>query len=135
MIGKTKSSELIQKAAIELKKTIKKPEWASFVKTGTSRERPPVDEDWWYMRAASILRRIYIKGPIGVSKLKTLYGGKKNRGYKPEKFFTGSGKIIRVILQQLEKAELIKQGSKGVHKGRMVTPKGKKFLDALVKNG
>jgi len=29
------------------------PEWASFVKSGSSRERPPVDENFWYTRAAS----------------------------------------------------------------------------------
>ena len=73
--------------------------------------------------------------PIGTNKLKNLYGGKKNRGHKPERFYKGSGKIIRVILQQLEKAEYVKYIEKGVHKGRMITPKGKKILDGLAKNG
>jgi len=90
-------SELIEKTSEELKKieSVKAPEWAPFVKTGVHKERPPANLDWWFVRAASILRQIYIHGPIGVSKLRTKYGGKKNRGVKPEHFFKGSGNIIR----------------------------------------
>ncbi|MDD5253529.1 MAG: 30S ribosomal protein S19e [Candidatus Nanoarchaeia archaeon] len=122
-------SEVVNKASLELKKEIKAPEWSVFVKTGVSRERPPEDPDWWYKRAASILRKIYMHGPIGVSKLKTKYGSKKNRGSKPEKFYKASGKIIRTILQQLEQQKLIETTAKGVHKGRIITPKGKSLLD------
>jgi len=131
-------AELIKKAADELKKNdvVKKPLWANFVKTSAARERPPVDCDWWYFRAASILRKLYIfDKPIGTNKLRNFYGGRKNRGHKPERFYTGSGKIIRTILQQLEKAELIKPVKEGIHKGRRISGKGKKFLDGLTKNG
>src|SRR4030043_643757 len=119
-------TELIEKSAFELKKIsqVKPPQWASFVKTGMHKERPPIKEDWWYIRTAAILRSIYKQGPIGVSKLRTKYGGKKGRGHKPEHFYKGSGAIIRKICQQLESAELIKQTKIGVHKGRVVTPKG-----------
>lgn len=127
------TQELIKKVAEALKEKIKAPEWSMFVKTGVSRERPPVEKDWWYTRGASILRKIYLNGPIGTNKLRIKYGGRKNRGYKPEKTFIGSGKIIRVILQQLEQIELIKKSDKGVHKGRVITPKGKSFLDKLAK--
>ena len=82
----------------------KMPEWANYVKTSVARARPPVETDWWHKRAASILRQIYIKGVVGVNRLKTRYGGRKNRGMKPERFRKGSGKIIRIILQQAEKA-------------------------------
>src|SRR3989344_4032463 len=113
------TSELIKKASDKLKdiEFIKAPKWAPFVKTGAGKERPPILGDWWYMRTASVLRKVYVLGPIGVSKLKRKYGGKKNRGHKPEKFYPGSGNIIRKILQQLEKAELIKYAEKKVHKG------------------
>jgi len=126
-------NKLVEKASEELKKVIKAPEWSMFVKTGVHKERPPMDNEWWYKRAAAVLRSVYIKGPIGTSKLRTKYGGKKNRGYKPEKFYRGSGKIIRTVLQQLETSGLIIQQQKGVHKGRVVTPKGKIFLDKLSK--
>lgn len=128
------AEKLIKKAAEELKKDIKMPQWARFVKTGAGKERPPIENDWWYMRAASILRKIYINGPIGVNKLAKKYSSKKNMGHKPERVYTGSGKIIRTILQDLEKQGYIKFAEKKVHKGRIITPKGKKFLDNLSKN-
>ena len=132
-------TELIEKASKELEKLegMKMPEWAKFVKTSIARERTPARYDWWYVRAASILRKIYMKGPIGVGKLKKSYGGKANRGHKKNRVYLGSGKIIRVILQQLEKSEFIKQDEKKGYKGRVATSKGKKFLNALckVKNG
>ena len=127
------SQELIIKAAEELKKIpdIKAPAWATFVKTGMHKERAPVDKDWWYLRTASLLRTVYRLGPIGVSKLRTKYGGKKNRGVKKEHFFKGSGNILRKSLQQLEKAGFVKFADKGIHKGRIITPKGKAFLDKI----
>ena len=126
-------SELIEKTSEELKKieAIKPPVWAAFVKTGVHKERPPVKNDWWYMRAASILRKIYRLGPIGVSKLRVNYGGKKNRGYKTEHFYKGSGNILRKIMQQLEKEGFVKIDLKSKHKGRLITAKGKKFLDEI----
>ena len=124
-------TELIEAVAAELKKIehIKAPVWATFCKTGTHKARPPVRDDWWFVRAASVLRRIGIKGPIGVAKLRTLYGGKKDRGYAPEKFYCASGNILRKILQQLEKSGLVKQAAIGVHKGRVVTKDGEKMLE------
>ena len=62
------------------------PEWAQFAKSGSSRQRPPVSDDFWYTRAASILRQLYIKGVVGVGKLRTRYGSRKDRGGKPDKF-------------------------------------------------
>ncbi len=126
-------SELIEKTAEEMKKlsNIKAPNWAPIVKTGMHKERPPARNDWWYARAASILRKIYALGPIGVSKLRTHYGGKKNRGYKTERFYKGSGSIIRKAIQQLEKEGFVKTDLKSQHKGRLITAKGKKFLDDI----
>jgi small subunit ribosomal protein S19e len=129
-----KPAELIERAVKRLKELeeFKAPEWSKFVKTSTARERPPVQEDWWYFRVASIMRKLYLLGPIGVNKLKRKYGGRKNRGHKPEKYFEGSGKIIRTILIQLEKAGLAEKKEVKNHKGRVLTKKGKSFLD---KNG
>ncbi len=126
-------SELIEKSSEELKKleSIKAPDWALFVKTGMHKERPPLKNDWWYVRTASVLRQIYRFGPIGVSKLRVKYGGKKNRGAKPEHFYKGSGSIIRKIIQQLEKEGFVKKDLKSLHKGRLITAKGKKFLNDI----
>ena len=72
-------SELVEKVSGELEKEqeIKAPEWAAFVKTGRSKERPPVRQDWWHVRAAAVLRSVAKLGPIGVSKLRVKYGSKK----------------------------------------------------------
>ncbi len=126
MVHDIPNEELIKKTTQELKKidSIKPLEWSKYCKTGHHKERPPIEKDWWYTRAASILNKTANLGPIGVSKLRRKYGGKKNRGYKPEKVFKGSGNITRKILQQLEKAGLVKQTKKKGHKGRIITKEG-----------
>ncbi len=127
------SNELILKIAEKLKesKNVKMPEWAYYVRTSHGKDRPPMQSDWWYIRAAAILRKVALKGPIGTEKLRTLYGTKKNRGFKPEKFVKASGSITRKILQQLEAEGYIAQGNKGVRKGRIITPKGISFLTKI----
>lgn len=120
---------LVKKISEELKNVdaIKPPEWSYFVKTGAHKTRAPDNKDWWYVRAASILRTVYLHGPVGVERLRTRYGGRKNRGRKPERFVKGSGHIIRTILQQLENAGYLEKGKNGV--GRVVSSNGRSFLD------
>ena len=112
------------------------PEWIVFAKSGASKARPIESLDFWHKRSASILRQIYKKKIVGVSRLRTKYGSKKNRGYKPEEFRRASGKIIRLILQQADAAGLteIAKDVKGVRSkkpGRQLTEKGKEFLEAI----
>ncbi len=121
---------LIRRLAQELKtrKEIQPPEWAPFVKTGAHKERAPDDPDWWYFRCASVLRKIYLKGPIGTERLRVEYGGRKRRGCKPNRFHKGSGAVIRTVLQQLERAGFIKRRG---NKGREMTDVGRAYLDKL----
>ncbi len=126
------------KLAEALKKVseFKEPEWAKFVKSSPSKERPIEDADFWHKRAASVLRQIYKKGVVGVNRLRTRYGSKKNRGMKPERFIKAGGKIIRTILQQADKAgftETIKEvkGTREKRPGRKLTEKGKRFLEEI----
>jgi small subunit ribosomal protein S19e len=123
--------KLMKNLATALKDKIKKPEWADFVKTGYGKERMPDDTDWWYFRAASILKSVYSNGPVGVSKLRTKYGNKHRRGHKPARFAKGGGKIIRTILQDLEKATLIEKTEKP--KGRVLSKEGQKLLNSVSK--
>ena len=120
--------QLIMRLAEKLKAegNIRPPEWADYVKTGVHREKAPVQEDWWYHRVAAILRKVYVKGPIGVSRLSSDFGGKVDRGSKPYKAKQGGRSITRVALKQLEDQELV-ANEKGM--GRRVTPKGRKLLD------
>lgn len=114
----------------------KQPEWVAFVKSSPSKERPIDDEDFWYKRAASILRQVYKREFLGVNRLRTRYGSKKNRGYAPEKFMKAGGKIIRTILQQADTAgftEIVKpnKGVRSQKPGRRLTQKGKEFLEGI----
>ncbi len=129
-IKEIKAEDFIEKASSELKRfpELKAPAWASFVKTGAHRERKPERPDWWYLRCASILRRLYIEGNVGVGRLRTWYGGRKNRGSKPEKHVDASAHIIRSSLQQLENAGLVKKEKFG----RSLSPKGRSFVDKIV---
>ncbi len=126
-------SELNKKVAEELKnqKLVQPTAWAKFVKTGHHKERLPDNNEWWYVRAAAVMRTVAQLGPVGTEKLRTKYGGRKNRGHKPEHFYKAAGSHIRKILQQLEKSGLVKQTEKGVHKGRVLTPKGTSLLDKI----
>lgn len=130
MIKEFRPQEVIEKTKKELKskKEMKPPEWSLFVKTGAGRERPPEQEDWWYSRAASIMRKLYLNEPIGTNRLKSHYGNRKNRGVKPEKTYKGSGKIIRTILQQLQQTGFVEKRNDG----RVLTRKGRSFLDKLI---
>ncbi|MBT4257957.1 40S ribosomal protein S19 [archaeon] len=123
--------------ALSSMEEFKTPEWAEFVKTGPSKKRPYDDADFWQKRAASILRQIYKKKIVGVNKLRTKYGSKKDRGMKPEKYMKSGGKIIRTILQQSDSAgftEIAKTvvGVKDRKPGRQLTEKGKEFLESVL---
>ncbi len=110
---------------LESEEATQMPEWAKHVKTGQSRQRRPQQRNWWNLRQASILRKLYINGPVGTERLRTIYGGKKNRGAKPSRTKKASGKIIRTNLQQLEKAGYIEK----TKEGRKITPQGRSLLD------
>ncbi len=125
-IQEVKASELIEEVAEKLKEEekIKKPKWAEHVKTGQDRERRPKEEDWWYKRSASILRKVHLNPEIGINSLRSWYGGRKDRGAAPEKHRKASGKIIRTATQQLEDAGYLEKAEKG----RKTTPEGKSLL-------
>lgn len=112
------------------------PEWVEFVKSGASKERPINDPDFWHKRAASILKQIYKMKTVGVSRLRTKYGSKKDRGMKPEEFRKAGGKIIRLILQQCDKAgfteiSLPNKKIRKIKSGRKLTQYGIKFMEEL----
>jgi len=127
------ADEFITKLADKLEKddNIKTPEANIFSRTSVSRENPPIQSNWWYIRCASILRKIYLNNVIGTEKLKSMYGGKRDRGSKKYKTRAGSGTVVRRALQQLEKSGYV---TKVKGKGRTLTSKGRSFLDKLSKD-
>ncbi|MGD1060951.1 MAG: 30S ribosomal protein S19e [Methanomassiliicoccales archaeon] len=126
------ADKLIAMTAAKLREidTIKPPEWAEFVRTGRHTEKAPVQKDWWYTRAASILRKVYMLGPIGTSRLAEEYGGFADRGSRPNRAVKGSRNIARKCIMQLEASGLV---AKNKNKGRVITAKGQKMLDGLAK--
>lgn len=126
------AEDLIEAVAEELaeEEAITEPDWARYTKTGTGRELPPEQEDFWQRRAASLLRKVAIDGPVGVERLRTEYGGSKQGStryrVRPPNSTDGSGNVIRTALQQLEDAGFINiaQGE-----GRKVSPDGMSLLD------
>ena len=132
MSREAEPGKLVKQLAEKLKgkSELKPPDWSRFVKTGAHNERPPQQDDWWWLRAASILRKLKVKGSLGVSRFRKEYGGRKNRGHKPEHKYKASGAIIRKILQQLEAAGLVRKEKK---KGRILTRDGEALLNEAAK--
>ncbi len=107
---------------------VQPPAWAQVAKTGSHVEKQPQNPDWWYIRAASILRKIYTHEPVGIEKLRADYGGRKGFGVTPNHASKAGGSNIRKILQQLEAAQLIQTASP---QGRRMAPKGRKLLQEI----
>lgn len=124
-----KASEVVRLAAERLKDKLSKPAYIDFVKSGANRERVPQDVNFWYVRSASILRQVYLNGPIGVSRLRTRYGSRQEHTIHRRHHIRAGGSIIRDALQGLEKLEYVKN----TKAGRVITAKGKSFLDKIAK--
>ncbi len=123
--------KLLEKLANYLKENVDEinpPPWASNVKTGVHVQRPPQNPEWWYIRCASLLRKIYVHGSVGIERLRAEYGGRKDYGVRPEHAAKASGAIIRKALQQLEAAGFVEISKTG---GRRVTKDGRKLLEEI----
>ena len=108
------SMELIEKVAgiLEKNENIVPPKWAENVKTGIHKELPPNNDNWWYIRCAAVLRKIYTDGPVGIERLRSVYGGKKDNGSSSSHKAKGSGSIVRKAVQQLESCRLPAKGKR-----------------------
>jgi len=106
---------------------ISPPPGSEFWKTAFFKELAPLDsEKFWYIRCASLLRKVKKFGPIGVNKLRKFYGGRNRKGSGLSHSAKGSGKIIRVALQQLENAKLLEKVEK---EGRIISAEGTSLLE------
>jgi small subunit ribosomal protein S19e len=123
---------LIDALAEELASEFEEPEWARFAKSGSGREFAPEDPGFWHRRAASVLRRLAMDGPVGVERLTTHYGtakaGSNRHRTTPRHRSDASGKVIRTILQQLEEAGYAEPPPNG--EGRVVTSAGRSLLES-----
>jgi small subunit ribosomal protein S19e len=104
---------------------IKPPAWSAFVKTKPAGLEPPKSKEWWYIRAASLMRKMALRGAMGVKDFRLEYGGKRMSKSRPERFRMASGGHIRRILRQLENAKLVQ---KSPHGGRSLTKRGRELV-------
>merc|ERR1711904_350009 len=129
------ADEFIKAAAEFLKRQPKfdVPKYHDIVKTGVIKELAPYDEDWFFIRAASIARKVYLLKGTGVGALKKWYGGSDgtHRGTKKAHFQTASGAIIRRAMHELEKLEMMEKTGDG---GREITSKGRAEMDRIAGN-
>jgi small subunit ribosomal protein S19e len=122
--------KFVKAYAAFLKRTgrLEVPKWVDVVKTGTHKELAPYDPDWFYIRAASVARHIYLRKGVGVGGLKKNYGGPKNRGSRPTIHKKASGSVARKVMQSLEKISVLELEPTG---GRRITADGQKDLDRI----
>jgi len=125
------SNVLIDRLSIFLKENVgdvAPPTWASTAKTGSHTERPPSNSDWWYNRCASLLRKLYVHGPVGIARLRVEYGGRLRHGTHIEHSRAAGGSAIREPLQQLQKAGFVSVENK---RGRKLTAEGVSLLNRM----
>jgi small subunit ribosomal protein S19e len=123
--------KIVQGVALFLKKSgkLKVPDNMDVVKTSKAKELSPSNIDWFYVRCASILRRMYHRGPIGVGGVQKIYGTRKRNGVKPSHYCRADGAISRRAVQALEHIKLIEKHPEG--KGRKLTAQGQRDLDRI----
>ena len=118
------------------KNIIKIPKYASLVKTSRSHDCEPINPDYFYYKAAAIVRKLYRTKSknVGVGSLRVKYSKKERRGSQPHKTFRAGGKIIREIVIQLKNAGYLKNyGGKEdeTNSGLFLTQKGRSELDKI----
>jgi small subunit ribosomal protein S19e len=104
------------------------PVWTDTIKTGVFKELAPYGDDWYYIRAASIARKVYLRPGIGIGQLQKWYGGSYRNGTKSEHFRKASAGVIRSVLIQLQEMRVVEPVEKG---GRRMTVVGQQDLDRI----
>ena len=149
MLGRSKPNEtitikdvpadkFISAYAAHLKKTqkIQPLEGHGYLKTAYYKDMQPENPDWYYVRAAALARKMYLRPQIGVGRLRHLFGSCRRNGFARNKHGKAAGKIIRHALIQLEKAGILTrykdQGE--VYDTRVVSKEGQKELNEVAKN-
>lgn len=105
------------------------PKWVDYVKTSPAKELAPYDPDWFYVRCASIARKVYLRPNTGVGALTKVYGSNHRRGTKTEHFREANAGILRYMVKQLEAIKVLEKVPNG--KGRRISNIGRQDLDRI----
>jgi len=89
-----------------------------------------MDPDWYYVRAASIARKVYLRGGTGVGAFTKVYGGSpQGNSVAPTHFKKAAKGCIRHVLHQLQELDIVSK--KKDKKGRWITRNGQRELDTI----
>ena len=94
------------------------PPWTDIVKTAQFKELAPYDPDWYYVQAASMARKIYFRGGLGVGAFRRIYGGSKRNGTMEVVHPISAKAVVLLavahhVLQQLANMNIIDIDPKG----------------------
>eukprot|EP01083_Nonionella_stella_P127114 385022_1 len=103
------------------------PECVDYAKTGISRILPPQNPDWYYVRAAAVLRRVYLRPFTGIGGLSKVFGSTWGLS-RPLHFRTAATGILRKVLHSLEKLNLLAKSEDG---GRVITKSARRDCDRI----
>jgi len=125
------AAEFINALAAHFKQSgkIELPEWHDLVKTAPFKEMCPMDPDWYYVRAASLARKIYLRGGTGVGAFTKVYGGASHNSVRTPHFRKAAKGVIRHVLQQLAELDIV--AKRKDQKGRWITRNGQRELDTI----
>lgn len=98
------------------------------IKTAKYKELAPYEADWYYIRCASILRRLYHRSPAGITQITRIYGGRQRNGVRPSHFCRSDSSAVRKAIQSLENVKMIEKHPDG---GRKLTSQGQRDLDRI----
>ena len=126
------SHDFINAYAQHLKRSgkVELPKWVDLAKTATYKELSPYNPDWYFVRAASVARKIYLRKNTGIGALTKWYGGRARRGTRREHYETAPGSVIRHIVQQLETLGVVEANADG---GRQITSQGQRDMDRIAR--
>eukprot|EP00768_Dysnectes_brevis_P000457 gnl/Dysnectes_brevis/109_a130_11433.p1 GENE.gnl/Dysnectes_brevis/109_a130_11433~~gnl/Dysnectes_brevis/109_a130_11433.p1 ORF type:complete len:144 (+),score=31.29 gnl/Dysnectes_brevis/109_a130_11433:33-464(+) len=119
-------------AQLKSEGAFKQPAYTEYAKTGACRDRVPESDDWYFVRAAAVLRRLYVRRNVGVGAFTKVFGTAYTTKCAPQHFKRSSSKVIRNILQQYEALGYVTQPRNG--SGRVMTRKGQKIVDQFSKS-
>lgn len=132
------SSHLLQNNLLSL------PKYHNISKTCVGKENAPLQSDWLYTRAGSILRKIACNNEdestksldkkdkrrkLTVTALQSKYGCKKDRGTRPGKKVRAYATPIVSIIKDFQKMEWIQADT---NLGFVLTEKGQEFINEMV---
>ena len=110
-------------------------QYNEFVKCSYANELSPLDPDWFFVKAAAIIRQVYKSKSktLGIGSLKVQFGKRQRRGVNTNVRSNAGGKIIRDIVRQLKSISYVENyaSTDGVTMGLLVTRTGKAQLDKI----